>query len=61
MGEMFMKVEQQADGGVVIRLEKRESMLLRVALERASFVDTQPQHQAATLELTEKLLAALEI
>ena len=54
-----MKVEQQADGDVVIRLGKRETMLLRVALERASFVDTQPQHQAATLELTERLLAAL--
>lgn len=54
-----MKVEQRSDGGVVICLEEQETMLLRVALERASFVDTQPQHQAATLDLTEQLLAAL--
>jgi hypothetical protein len=54
-----MNVESTGSGGVVISLEKSEVVLLRYALERASFIDTPPDRQQEILRLADDLLAAI--
>ncbi len=54
-----MKVEPESGGGVRITLSARETLLLRTALERASFMDTPVQLQGPTLDFAERLLKAL--
>lgn len=48
------------DGRIVLTLEKEEARLLRVALERATFVDTRPEDQEAAYRLADALVSALE-
>ena len=55
-----MKVVLNERGGAQVALSAREVALLRMALQRATFVDTPPEHQEATFELAERLLSSLE-
>lgn len=54
-----MKVEKSASGGVTVALEGKEVELMRLTLERASFIDTPPDRQDEILRFTEDLLRAL--
>ena len=54
-----MKVENSAGGGATIALEGREVEVMRLALERASFIDTPPDRQDEILHFAEELLNAL--
>jgi hypothetical protein len=53
-----MRVERQADG-VRIELSKDEVRLLRLALERASFIDTPVSAQGEIAAFCSKALEAL--
>ncbi len=55
-----MTVELQSGGGAQINLTPRQVALLRLALQRATFVDTPPQHQEETFAFAERLLQDLE-
>ena len=54
-----MKVEKSAGGGVTVALEGKEVDLMRLTLERASFIDTPPGRQDEILRFAEDLLRAL--
>ena len=56
-----MKIEVPTSREPALRLEfsRAELPVLRALLERASFIDTRPQDQAAALDLAARLLAAL--
>jgi hypothetical protein len=56
-----MQVEKlnDADFGLRLTLTHEEVDLLRTALERASFIDTPPNKQEATLSFCAKLLEVL--
>ncbi|MCI0340551.1 MAG: hypothetical protein L0216_05295 [Planctomycetales bacterium] len=56
-----MKVDPEPGGGARVVLTAREVLLLRTALERASFVDTPVQLQGPTLDFAERLLKALPV
>ena len=43
-----------------ITLDAREAYLLKVVLERACYLDTQPEDQNAALQMAEQLIEALE-
>lgn len=51
-----MRVEKTPSGGVTIALEKSEVEVMRLALERASFIDTPPDRQDEILRFAEELL-----
>lgn len=51
-----MKVEKSASGGVTIALDPKEVDLMRLTLERASFIDTPPNRQDEILRFAEDLL-----
>lgn len=53
-----MDIEVRDDGefGLRLTLDQRETRLLRVVLERACYLDTQPADQAAALNFAEVLL-----
>lgn len=53
-----MKIDKTQSGGVVIVLDAGETSLLRLALERASFIDTPPGRQDDILKFTDELLKA---
>jgi len=53
-----VRVEKSPSGGVTIALEVKEVEVLRLALERASFIDTPPDRQDEILHLAEDLLRA---
>ena len=54
-----MKVEKNASGGVTVALEGKEIELMRLTLERASFIDTPPNRQDEILRFAEDLLRAI--
>ncbi len=56
-----MKTETLSDdqGSLVLTLTRDEIRLLRLALERATFQDTPPQHQKAIYNFAEDLLQSL--
>jgi hypothetical protein len=54
-----VKVEKNAGGGVTVVLEGKEVGLMRLTLERASFIDTPPDRQDEILRFAEDLLRAL--
>ena len=56
-----MKTETSAgdQGSLVLTLTGDEILLLRLALERATFQDTPPQHQKAIYNFAEDLLRSL--
>lgn len=54
-----MKVEKIASGGVTVTLEGKEVDLMRLALERASFIDTPPDRQDEILRFADDLLRAI--
>lgn len=54
-----MKIDKTNDGGVVIALDANEVALLRLALERASFIDTPPGRQDAILRFADDVLRAI--
>ena len=54
-----MKVERNNQGGAVVVLDTMEVELLRLALERATFVDTPPGRQNEILRFAEDLLKAI--
>lgn len=49
----------QGEPALTLEFTRRELPILRAALQRASFIDTPPQLQAAVLDLLERLLAEL--
>lgn len=54
-----MKIEKKPTKETVIVLDAKETDLLKLALERASFIDTPPDRQQAILEFAEDVLKAL--
>ena len=56
-----MDIEVTEDGPLAVRLtlDEREVYLLKVALERASYLDTQPEDVAPALNFAEVLLRQL--
>jgi len=56
-----VRIDFEADRDPALRLEfsRAEVPVLRAALERASFIDTRPEMQAAVFDLIERLLAGL--
>jgi hypothetical protein len=56
-----MDIEVATEGVFAVRLTlgARETYLLRVALERACYLDTQPQDVTPALNLAENILAVL--
>ena len=54
-----MKVEKNASGAVSLVLEGKEVELMRLTLERATFIDTPPGRQDDILRFAEDLLRAL--
>ena len=55
-----MQVEKIPGGGARITLGADELRYFRLALERAMFQDTPPQHQRAIYALCDELLKKLE-
>jgi len=53
-----MKIDRTEQGGMVIALDAKEVALLRLALERATFVDTPPGRQSEILRFADDLLKA---
>ena len=53
-----MKIRRE-DSNTIIVLDAEEIRLLRVALERAMFVDTRPEDQEAAYRLADRLSATL--
>ena len=58
-GTKKMKIERNDQGGAVVVLDRMEVDLLRLALERATFVDTPPGRQNEILRFAEELLKAI--
>jgi hypothetical protein len=54
-----MKIDKKEQGGVVVVLDAMEVDLLRLTLERATFVDTPPGRQNEILRFAEELLKAI--
>ena len=54
-----MKVDRTETGGAVIALDGKEAALLRLALERATFVDTPPGRQSEIFRFAEDLLKVI--
>lgn len=54
-----MRIEKSANGGVTVALEGKEVDLLRLTLERATFIDTPPGRQDEILRFAEELLKAI--
>ena len=54
-----MTIDRTGSGGAVITLDAAEVGLLRLALERASFIDTPPGRQNEILRFAEELLKAV--
>ncbi len=55
-----MQCTSTPDGGMQLDLEPTERMLFRYLVERASFLDTPPEHQDAIHQMAEKLLEWME-
>ena len=56
---MKMRVQPSGEPALQLDLTRRELPLFRAALERASFIDTRPELQAAVFDLVAQLLAQL--
>ena len=54
-----MTIETTGSGGAVITLDANEVDLLRLALERATFIDTPPGRQNEILRFAEDLLKGI--
>jgi hypothetical protein len=54
-----MKIEKNAQSEAVIVLTRKELELLKLALERATFVDTPPDRQRDILVFAEEMLKGL--
>ena len=54
-----MKVETSTSGGMTIHLEPREVEVLRLALDRAGFIDTPPDRQDEILRFSDDLRRAM--
>ena len=54
-----MTIDKSEAGGAILTLERKEIELLRLALERASFIDTPPGRQNEILRFADDLLKAL--
>jgi hypothetical protein len=56
-----MELHYRPSGEPALRLDftRREVPLFRALLQRASFIDTRPEQQAAVFDLIEQLLARL--
>jgi hypothetical protein len=59
--EVRMRTTLDLDRDPALRLEftRAELPIFRAALERASFIDTRPELQAAVFDLIERLLAQI--
>jgi hypothetical protein len=53
-------IDRLHDGSVRLTLTEEEVRYLRLALERATFLDTPPQHQREIYNFADTLLRALE-
>jgi len=54
-----MRIDKAHEDEVAIVLEKKEVELMRLALERASFIDTPPGRQGEILRFADDLLREL--
>ena len=54
-----MRIDRSAGGGAAIALDAKEVEVMRLALERATFIDTPPGRQDEILRFAEDLLRAL--
>ena len=54
-----MRLERTPEDGLKLELNRQEAELFQHMVERATFIDTPPEHQVEILRLAEKILAAL--
>jgi len=56
---MDLQIRSTGEPALRLDLTRREVPLFRALLQRASFIDTRPDQQAAVFDLIEQLLARL--
>ena len=56
---MRLRLDPRLEPAAVLELSRAELPIFKAAIERASFIDTRPEIQAAVFDFIERLLAQL--